>query len=313
MKRTMFCFICFSFLIHSSAQDPQFTQSFGAMTYNNPAFAGSDTMGTVFITHRNQWPKLSGTYQTTVFGWQQYISDFNSYFGFHYMYDKAAAFTTQRMTFNYSQNIKIKKLLLRPSMEFCYFHKEVDWNQLTFGDMIDPRTGFRYSTNDVPRGGKISNVDFNAGLLANFYNTTIAISIHHLTQPNESLMTGNSPLPMKLSLQFGHFIKFGIKETELKIQPYFIAISQGNFRNLNYGINTEFKNILLGFNFRANDSYAFIVGYSRFNARISYCYEITDSTLGNQNTGGTHEFTMAFKFWKKDAHKKHLEHSSMFY
>jgi type IX secretion system PorP/SprF family membrane protein len=187
----------FSFYLSASSQDPQFTQSFGAMTYNNPSFTGSDTMGTVFITHRNQWPKLSGTYQTTFFGWQQYIGTLNSYAGFHYMYDKAGALTTQRITLNYAQNIKIKKLLLRPSFEAAFFQKTIDWDQLSFGDQIDPRTGFAFTTGDRARCGSISNVDFNFGLLANYSNFSLGISIHHLTQPNESLTCGNSPLPMK--------------------------------------------------------------------------------------------------------------------
>ena len=32
------------------------------------------------------------------------------------------------------------------------FNKYLDWDKLTFGDMIDPRAGFIYQTGDVPRG-----------------------------------------------------------------------------------------------------------------------------------------------------------------
>jgi type IX secretion system PorP/SprF family membrane protein len=303
----------YSLLINCSAQDPQFTQSFGAMTYNNPSFSGSDTMGTVFITHRNQWPKLSGTYQTTVFGWQQYIGKINSYAGFHYMYDKAGVMTTQRFTLNYSQNIKIKKLLLRPSFEAVFFQKEIDWSQLTFGDQIDPRRGFVYQTNDIPRGGSISNVDFNAGLLANFYNVTLGISVHHLTQPNEALMTGNSPLPMKIGLQFGYSLQIGLPQGILKLDPYMMYYSQNNFQLLQGGMNINYRNILIGYMIRNKDSYAFLGGFKNERFTIAYSYDITTSSLGNSNTGGSHEFTTAFRFWKCKAHKKFLETRSPFY
>ena len=33
-----------------------------------------------------------------------------------------------------------------------WFQKFLDWDKLTFGDMIDPRRGFIYQTGDVPRG-----------------------------------------------------------------------------------------------------------------------------------------------------------------
>lgn len=304
--------ISFSFYISGSSQDPQFTQSFGAMTYNNPAFSGCDTMGTVFITHRNQWPKLSGTYQTTVFGWQQYIGKLNSYAGFHYMFDKAEAMTTQRYAFNYAQNITIGKLLLRPSFEAAYFQKELDWSQLSFGDQIDPRRGFVYSTNDVPRGGKTSNVDYNAGLLANIYNLTLGISVHHLTQPDESLLTGGSPLPMTFGGQLGFSLRIGLPQGELKLEPYLMYFSQNNFQLFQGGININYRNILLGCMMRRNDSFALLGGFKNDRFTIAYSYDITTSSLANSTTGGSHEFTTAFRFWKSKAHKKFLETRSPF-
>jgi len=302
----------FSFYLSASSQDPQFTQSFGAMTYNNPSFTGSDTMGTVFITHRNQWPKLSGTYQTTFFGWQQYIGTLNSYAGFHYMYDKAGALTTQRITLNYAQNIKIKKLLLRPSFEAAFFQKTIDWDQLSFGDQIDPRTGFAFTTGDRARCGSISNVDFNFGLLANYSNFSLGISIHHLTQPNESLTCGNSPLPMKIGIQFGYSLQIGLPQGILKLDPYMMYYSQGNFQLLQGGLNINYRNILLGSMMRNKDSYSFLGGYKNERFTIAYSYDITTSSLGNSNTGGSHEFTTAFRFFKKNAHKKFLETRSPF-
>lgn len=291
----------------SFAQDPQFTQSFAGMSYNNPSFTGSDTSGVVYIAHRNQWPKLSGTYQTTIAGWQQYISQLNSYAGLHYLYDISGAMTTHRFSIVYAQNIKIKKLLLRPSIEATIFQKSIDWSQLTFGDMIDPRRGFVYSTGDVPRGGSISNIDFSAGLLANFYNISLGISVHHLTEPNEALMTGNSPLPMKFGFQAGYNFAYLTPWFFTVIQPYLIFYNQAQFKNLNFGLNTKVNDFLFGFNYRRNDSYAFMAGFTKWKARISYCYEITNSTLGNKNTGGTHEFTLAYRFWKCKAHKKYLK------
>lgn len=300
----------FSFLLFNSSfsQDPQFTQTFAGMTYTNPSFCGSDTSGTFYIAHRNQWPKLSGTYQTTIAGWQQYISQLNSYAGLHYLYDISGAMTTHRFSTVYAQNIKIKKLLLRPSIEATIFQKSIDWSQLTFGDMIDPRRGFVYQTGAVPIGGSISNVDFSAGLLANFYNISLGISMHHLTEPDESLIYGNSLLPMKIGFHAGYDILYMYGNNLIfNFQPYLIFYNQAQFKNLNFGLNTKVNDFLLGFNYRRNDSYAFMAGFTKWKARISYSYEITNSNLGNENTGGTHEFTLSYRFWKCKAHKKYLK------
>lgn len=301
----LFTFSCFLY-ISSLSQDPQFTQTFAGMNYNNPSFTGSDTSGIVSIAHRNQWPKLSGTYQTTIVGWQQYISPLNSYAGIHYMFDVSGAMTTQRISFSYAQNIKIKKLLLRPSLEGAFFHKSIDWSQLTFGDMIDPRRGFIYQTGDVPRAGTTSNIDFSVGLLANFYHISMGISVHHLTEPDESLVTGKSSLPIKIGFQAGYNFAFLTPWFFSIIQPYIIFYNQAQFQNLNFGLNTKVNDFLIGFNYRRNDSYAFMAGFTKWKARISYCYEITNSTLGNENTGGTHEFSLAYCFWKCKAHKKYM-------
>ncbi|HRE96129.1 MAG TPA: type IX secretion system membrane protein PorP/SprF, partial [Flavobacteriales bacterium] len=90
-----------------------------------------------------------------------------------------------------------------------YFQKSLDWSKLTFGDMIDPRRGFVYQTGDVPRGGSVGNMDFSAGILGFSENFYIGFSAHHLTEPNESLVTGTSPLPMKLSGHAGAVIPLG--------------------------------------------------------------------------------------------------------
>lgn len=298
---------------YSFAQDPQFTQSFGAMTYNNPAFSGKDTMGTVFITHRNQWPKLSGTYQTTVVGWQQYIGKLNSYSGFHVMTDKAGAFTTTRITFNYAQNIKIKKLLLRPVFEAAYFQKSVDWNKLSFGDQIDPRTGFAFTTSDRARCGSATSIDFNIGLLASYSNFNLGISVHHITQPNESLLCGNSPLPMKIGFQIGYSLNIPFGPGPLKLDPYYMYFTQGNFQMTQYGLNIIYKNILFGVSSRRQDAIAFLGGFKHERFTIAYSYDITTSSLTNESTGGSHEFSLAIRFWKRKAHKKFLEKYSGFY
>ena len=44
-------------------------------------------------------------------------------------------------------------------------NKYLDWDKLTFGDMIDPRRGFIYQTGDVQRGGSRYFFDASAGVV----------------------------------------------------------------------------------------------------------------------------------------------------
>ena len=58
---------------------------------------------------------------------------------------------TTRITgmYSYQQAIS-RKLSLRMALEASYQQKQLDWSKLSFGDMIDPRWGFIYETQDVP-------------------------------------------------------------------------------------------------------------------------------------------------------------------
>ncbi|MFZ5555055.1 MAG: PorP/SprF family type IX secretion system membrane protein [Bacteroidota bacterium] len=301
------------------SQDPQFSQPGGAMMYNNPAFFNRDTMGHVFMTYRNQWPKLEGNYRTFATGFSQYLSRLNGYAGILYSHDAAGALTTNRVSFIYAQNIplskKNKKIFLRPAFEIGYFKKKLDWNDLTFGDMIDPRRGFVYQTGDVPGGGVVTNVDFSAGTLFWWNNLTLGFSLHHWNEPNESLLNGNSPLPLKLGAQAAWDIK--IMPWRMVITPYAWVYSQSMFNQTVAGINYKFvrKYILYNFggNYRWNDAINIIAGVEYAKAKLFYSFDITTGSFGFENTGGTHEISLAYSFWKRPASKRWRSSSSEFF
>lgn len=304
------------FCLH--AQDPLFTQPGGATTYNNPSFTGGDTISTAFISYRNQWPKLEGNLQTFVVGFNQYLTGFNSYLGAMYMRDVSGALTNQRISFIYAQNIplskKNKKIFLRPALEVTYFQKELDWNNLSFGDMIDPRRGYVYQTGDVPRGGMVSNIDFSAGTLFFWDEFSFGLSVHHFTEPNESLITGNSPLPMKFGAQAAYDVK--IKPMRLVITPYLWHYTQANFQQSMAGLNYKFigkhSNYIFGGSYRLKDAVNFMLGFEHGMARIFYSYDITVNGLGQSNTGGSHEISLLCNFWKVRAAKRWRGASSVF-
>jgi len=310
--------ILFLIPVSTFSQDPQFTQPGGATTYNNPAFTGGDTISTAFISYRNQWPKLESNYRTFVAGFNQYLTGFNSYLGAQYFRDVTGAITTQRISLIYAQNIplskKNKKIFFRPALEATYFQKELDWSDLTFGDMIDPRRGFVYQTGDVPRGDIVSNVDFSAGTMFFWDVFSLGLSVHHFTEPNESLLTGNSPLPKKFGVQTAYNIK--IKPMRMVITPYLWHYAQGTFQQSVAGLNYKFvgkhSNYIFGGSYRWNEAANFMLGFEQGMARIFYSYDITVNGLSQSKTGGSHEVSLICNFWKVKASKRWRSGSPIF-
>jgi hypothetical protein len=90
--------------------------------------------------------------------------------------------TTVSGIYSYTQAIS-RKFSLKAGFQATYFQKSLDWNKLTFGDQIDPRRGFIYTTNDVPRGGSVGNADFSPGCWAT--PTSSSWASRRTTSPNQ--------------------------------------------------------------------------------------------------------------------------------
>ena len=69
------------------------------------------------------------------------------------------------------------------------FKKFLDWDKLTFGDMIDPRRGFIYQTGDVPRGnGRRGFFDVSMGAVGFSKHFFFGGAVHHINRPDESMI-----------------------------------------------------------------------------------------------------------------------------
>ena len=55
------------------AQDPEFTQFYANPLYLNPAFAGSMRCPRLAMNYRNQWPAISGNFQTYSVSYDQHL------------------------------------------------------------------------------------------------------------------------------------------------------------------------------------------------------------------------------------------------
>ena len=284
------------------AQDPQFTQFYANPLYLNPAFAGTARCPRVVMNYRNQWPALSGTFVTTSASFDQHVDAVSGGLGLLVMNDQAGRGTlnTTRVSgiYSYQQAIS-RKFSMKVGFEATYFQKSLDWSKLTFGDQIDPRRGFIYNTNDVPRGGTVGNVDFSAGVLGYSDVFFVGFAAHHLAEPNESLIVGESKLPMKLTGHAGAAIPVGMRgkygEAQTKISPNILYQQQAAFRQLNIGLYVDHGPITAGVWYRTRDAFIALIGFQTEKFKFGYSYDVTTSRLTTQ-TAGSHEISMQLQF-----------------
>lgn len=288
------------------AQDPEFSQFYSNPLLLNPAFAGTARGPRFVMSHRNQWPAMSGAYVTQAVGYDQHFSSIQGGLGLVVMHDQAGqnTLTTTRITGMYSyQQAITRKLSLRAALEASYFQKALDWSNLTFGDMIDPRRGFIYETQDTPRGGTVKKVDFGAGLLAFTEKFYVGAAATHLNEPNESLVVGVSRLPMKITGHAGAKLPLqrSVKGVEAWISPNVLYRIQGEFQQLNLGVYVSKGPLVGGVWYRGffaennHDALIALVGVETPLMRFGYSYDITISDL-TPATGGAHELSLSMKF-----------------
>lgn len=176
-----------------------------------------------------------------------------------------------------------------------WYQKSLDWDKLTFGDMIDPRRGFIYATGDVPRGGTRGFFDASAGIVIFNKRFFAGFATHHLNRPNESMIIGDSKLPMRFTGHMGAEIQLGTKSkysNTTSIMPNVIYQYQNGFQELSVGTYVKYGAFNAGAWYRNRDAFILSIGINTGKFKIGYSYDVTVSKLNNGVSGGSHEISM---------------------
>jgi len=281
------------------AQDPTFTQFYSNPVYLNPALAGSSGCPRVALNYRNEWPQLTGNYVTYAASYDSYFKNISGGIGLVALHDQQGQGTIQTSMIgaSYSYYLKVnRKFRLMFGTQAAYYQKYLDWSQLTFGDQIDPRRGFIYQTGDVPRGdGRRGFFDVSAGLVGFSKNFYFGAAFHHLNRPDESMILGQSRLPIKFTGHIGANIKLGQRgrySSTTFLSPNIIYQNQNGFQQLNVGAYLKYESFTIGAWYRNKDAFILTVGINTDKYRIGYSYDLTVSQLGNGVSGGSHEVSL---------------------
>jgi type IX secretion system PorP/SprF family membrane protein len=287
MKKLVILFALISLSGTVLAQDPTFTQFYANPLYLNPAFAGSHGCPRFALNYRNEWPNLSGNYVTYSASYDQYFKNISGGFGVLALHDQQGQGTinTSMLGLIYSYHLKVtRKFSMMFGARASWFQKSLDWDKLTFGDMIDPRRGFIYSTGDVPRGGSRGFFDASAGVVGYSKTFFFGFAAHHLNTPNESMIVGNSPLPMRFTGHMGAEIEIGKRSkysTGTSIMPNVIYQYQNGFQELNVGTYIKYGAFNVGAWYRNRDAFILTIGINTGKFKLGYSYDVTVSKLNN--------------------------------
>jgi len=287
----------------AQAQDPAFSQFYSNPLYLNPAFAGTAPNGCprANLNYRDQWPGIGRTYITTSASWDQHINAIGGGLGIIVAQDRAGAgqLNTSHASLLYSYQLEVtRKFSVKAGFEASYRMITLDWDGLTFGDMIDPQLGFIYPTQEdiVNNASTKSFPDFSAGFLGYSENFFVGFAAHHLTQPEQGFISDGSELPTKITAHIGgNFLLSKYQNTTTTISPNFLYQKQQDFQQFNYGVYVNRGPIVGGLWARHSmkniDSFILMMGLLQETFKFGYSYDITASNLGNHNTLGAHELS----------------------
>ena len=305
-----------------AGQDVHFSQYFANPVYLNPAYAGTYVCPRLVTNFRMQWPSLSGKYTSYSASYDQHFEKLSGGIGVLFLGDHAAEsgiITTNAFSLIYAFKANLtrdKKASMRFALQATYQQKRLDFNKLTFADMIDPKYGFVYRTQEEFPTWTKGIFDFSAGVV--FYSEHYygGIAVNHFTQPKESFYDTDGKetrVPMKITANFGAIldIKQSVRSEktlgDMALSPNIIFQYQTRFTDgaaystINYGMYWLCYPMSIGAWFRQGiknaDAAIFLVGVEQEHFKVGYSYDFTipsNTQYVKPQTGGSHEISASF-------------------
>ncbi|NEW84233.1 MAG: type IX secretion system membrane protein PorP/SprF [Mariniphaga sp.] len=290
-------------------QDPEFSQFYANPLYLNPAFTGTSEYQRVVTNYRNQWPRQGNTYVTYNFTYDKFLPVIRSGIGFKLMYDRELNGVVNSIytSFLYSYHIKVNdQFFYTMGLEAGFIYKQFNTSGLIFPGMIDQGTGTIIGTYPLPfEDGQKIFPDFSFGMAGQVNDIYFGLALHHLTQPDQSIIEGDQVgrLPLKITLHAGtksHQFHRGLLSRGFTLSPNIIYRQQGSFKQINAGIYMKEDWLAFGLWYRNNlsvrpDALIAMIGIQKEKFQLGYSFDFSLSNVSAYSYG-SHEISLTFFF-----------------
>lgn len=257
MMQRSFLFFAALFLTTSlRAQDPVFSQFYAAPLRLNPALAGVSTAPRLALNYRAQHTAYPSAFTTIAASYEQPIEKTPSSFGLRMMTDRQleGAYKNSEIAVVYSYDVRVNEYVnARLGLAGGIISTALDFNTLTFGDVLDPAVGADGTTMEALAASSKTSADFGAGVVLYGKNYYGGISVDHLNRPDESLIELNENLyagrPQRFTVTGGAQIgikRFSNRRRPSYITPNFVYAAQAKFRQLNLGAYFGYGPVAVG-------------------------------------------------------------------
>lgn len=299
-------FFCLNIILFSSllkGQDVQFSQFYNSPIYLNPALSGSDHLAPrLSIATRHQALALPSAFKTYSVSFDLYSTKLKGGISLNLLNDiignNVIIDNTINLAYSYHQKLSDNYFLLI-GVEVGWNQNFLNWNKITFGDIIDPRIGSIYQLSHIPISKLYNNGYSTTGSLG--LGTGIALyakyleaglSIKHLNRPSNSFVGGSEH---RLSMRFAGHIKSNIiLFNDFTFSPGLLYTSQNELTRLNFGANFCYKIISMGSYYASNNQIMFSIGLNTKKMRLHYSYDFTKQEHMSYSAG---ELGLVIKFY----------------
>jgi len=301
--------ILMSTALQLKGQDPEFSQFYANPLYLNPAFTGTNALPRVALNYRNQYPKQGNTYVTYNLAYDKFVTSTRGGIGFQMMYDVQlnGVISSLYASFVYAEHFNVNdRLFFSLALQTGFIYKQFNISGLIFPGMIDQGTGT--VTGNYPlmaENGQKLMPDFSFGVVGQMDDVYFGLALHHLTQPDQSVITGDQlgRLPLKMTLHAGakgHDFHHGLLSREFTLSPNLVYQQQGSFRQINAGLYMKEDWLTFGLWYRNNlsirpNSIVAMVGYQTEKFQLGYSFDYSLSNISVYSYG-SHEISMIFYF-----------------
>lgn len=279
--------------------------------WQNPALTGYEERFNVQGGYGMRWLGLPTTSPQNWFGSFDVAmgSKKDNSVGFVYQHNRDNFERRTELQLYYSAAFRIRKInQLRFGISTRYIQRIMNFNNMTYGDQIDPQNGFVYNTNEIYGRQSRGFPDFAAGLWFSRKHLYLGFSAVHLTQPDQGIM-GVSKLPIQFYYNAGYHIRI---TPEIYLTPSLIVLNRTNIYYVQPSLSVSYKNhYLLLLNYRNLNTFMLYGGYQlKENLRLTFGWGFpTEKELRAIQSGQSFEIMLrySFSFKKNNISKEELE------